>query len=133
MQLDASPAALIVGPDEHTAFLVAFMLQREGFAVTSFPEGASAVDYIAREVPANVVITDIVMPFVNGVELIKRIRADERWGRVPVIVLSAHSSDKGVIRALNLGANDYITKPFNARVLLARINRHMHAASGERS
>lgn len=133
MQPDASPAALVVGPDEHTAFLLEFMLRREGFVVTSFPEGASAADHIAREAPADVVITDIVMPFVDGFELITRIRADERWHRVPVIVLSAHSADQEVIRALNLGANDYVTKPFNAGVLLARINRHRHAASGEQS
>jgi two-component system, OmpR family, alkaline phosphatase synthesis response regulator PhoP len=129
---DASPAALIVGPDEHTAFLLEFMLQREGFGVTSFPEGAAAADYVAREAPADVVVTDVVMPFVDGFELVSRIRADDRWRRVPVIVLSAHSADQEVIRALELGANDYITKPFNAGVLLARIRRHMQAASGER-
>lgn len=132
MPPDASPAALIVGPDEHTAFLLEFMLQREGFAVTVFPEGASAADYVAREAPADVVVTDVVMPFVDGFELVRRIRADDRWRRVPVIVLSAHSADQEVIRALELGANDYVTKPFNAGVLLARIRRHMRAACGER-
>lgn len=133
MQPDASPTALVVGPDEHTAFLLEFMLQREGFVVVSFPEGASAADHVAREAPAEIVITDIVMPFVDGFELIARIRADERWRRVPVIVLSAHSADQEIIRALKLGANDYVTKPFNAGVLLARINRHMQAAAGART
>lgn len=130
MPRDASPAALIVGPDEHTAFLLEFMLQREGFVVASCPEGASAADHIAREVPAEIVITDIVMPFVDGFELIARIRADDRWHAVPVIVLSAHSADQEIIRALELGANDYVTKPFTAGVLLARIKRHMQAAAG---
>lgn len=133
MQPDALPTALVVGPDEHTAFLLEFMLQREGFVVVSFPEGASAADHVAREAPADIVITDIVMPFVDGFELIGRIRADERWRRVPVIVLSAHSADQEVIRALELGANDYVTKPFNAGVLLARIKRHMQAAAGART
>ena len=131
MQPDSPPDALIVGPDEHTAFLLEFMLQREGFVVHSFPEGASAAEYVNREPPADVVITDIVMPFVDGFELIARIRGDARWSGVPVIVLSAHSADQEVIRALDLGANDYVTKPFNAGVLLARINRHMNAARRE--
>jgi DNA-binding response OmpR family regulator len=50
-----------------------------------------------------------------------------------VIVLSSHSADHDVVRALEAGANDYVTKPFNARVLLARIRRHMHAATGGRT
>lgn len=133
MQPDASPTALIVGPDEHTAFLLEFMLQREGFVVVSFPEGASAADYIACEAPADIIITDIVMPFVDGFELIARIRADDRWCAAPVIVLSAHSADQEIIGALELGANDYVTKPFNAGVLLARVKRHMQAAAGART
>jgi DNA-binding response OmpR family regulator len=127
-----SPRALVIGPDEHTAFLLEYMLQREGFVVASFPEGASAAEHIDRESPADVVVTDIVMPFVDGFELITRIRADERWRAVPVIVLSAHNADQEVIRALELGANDYVTKPFNAGVLLARIRRHMQTATGAR-
>jgi DNA-binding response OmpR family regulator len=123
---ETSRTALIVGPDEHTAFLLEFMLQREGFVVRSFPEGASAAEHVAREAPADVVVTDVVMPFVDGFELISRIRADARWRAVPVIVLSSHSADQEIIRALELGANDYVTKPFNPGVLLARIRRHMH-------
>lgn len=128
-----SPHALVIAPDEHTAFLLEFMLQREGFVVASFPEGASAAEYIAREAPADVVVTDVVMPFVDGFELIKRIRANARWCAVPVIVLSAHSADRDMIRALELGANDYATKPFNAGVLLARIRRHMQIVAGRRA
>lgn len=125
MSQDASPRALLVGPDEHTAFLLEFMLQREGFVVHSFPEGATAAEHIAANPRAEVVITDVVMPFVDGFELIRRIRADRRWRMVPVIVLSAHSGDQEVIRALELGANDYITKPFSPGVLLARIRRQL--------
>jgi DNA-binding response OmpR family regulator len=132
LQQDSSNVALIVGPDEHTAFLLKFMLQREGFVVHAFPEGASAAEHVAGAAPADIVVTDIVMPFVDGFELIKRIREDQRWSGVPVIVLSAHSADQEIVRALELGANDYVTKPFNAGVLLARIRRHMRIARGGR-
>lgn len=125
MSSDASPIALLVGPDEHTAFLLEFMLQREGFVVDSFPEGASAAEHIAANPRADIVVTDIVMPFLDGFELIRRIRADRRWRPTPVIVLSAHSGDQEVIRALELGANDFVTKPFSPAVLLTRIRRHM--------
>ncbi len=125
MSQDAPPIALLVGPDEHTAFLLEFTLQREGFVVHSFPEGASAAEHIAAHPRADVVVTDVVMPFVDGFELIRRIRANRRWRPVAVIVLSAHSGDQEVMRALQLGANDYVTKPFSPGVLLARIRRHM--------
>lgn len=121
--------ALIVGTDEHTAYLLEYLLQREGFAVTACPDGAAAAHHVARAPADDVVITDVVLPFVDGFELIERIRTSEPWRAVPVIVLSSHSTDHDIVRALEAGANDYVTKPFNARVLLARVRRHMSAVA----
>lgn len=125
--------ALIVGTDEHTAYLLEYLLQREGFAVTACPDGAAAAQHVAQAPAGDVVITDVVLPFVDGFELIERIRRSELWGAVPVIVLTSHSTDHDIVRALEAGANDYVTKPFNARVLLARVHRHMRTAADART
>jgi DNA-binding response OmpR family regulator len=121
--------ALIVGTDEHTAYLLEYLLQREGFAVTACQDGAAAAHHVAGAPAGDVVITDVVLPFVDGFELVERIRTSELWRAVPVIVLSSHSTDHDIVRALEAGANDYVTKPFNARVLLARIHRHMRTVA----
>lgn len=121
-------SAMIVQDDGYVRFLLDYMLEREGFTTVSFTEGGAAADHVARSPPVSIVITDLVLPFCDGFELLGKIRSTPAWASVPVIILSAHSADRDVIRAFDAGANDFVTKPYNARVLLARIKRHMELA-----
>lgn len=127
-QAAARPSALIVQDDEYVRFLLEFMLKREGFSVVCCADGGAASDHVGREPPAGIVIADLVLPYCDGFELIGQIRRSPGWRHVPVIVLSAHSVDRDIVRALEAGANDFVTKPYNARELMARIRRHMQLA-----
>ena len=122
------PTALIVEDNEHVIYLLEFMLEREGFRVTSCADGREAADFIAASKPVDVVLLDLVLPYRDGFEILSQIRGDKKWRDVPVVVLSARTMERDVVRGLEAGANDYVGKPYNPRELLARVKRHMHDA-----
>jgi len=81
---------------------------------------------VASSEPTDIVITDLMLPYVSGFELLMQIREDPRWRDVPVVVLSGKVTEGDVVRALDLGANDYVKKPYNPQELSARIKRHVN-------
>jgi DNA-binding response OmpR family regulator len=115
------PSAVVIEDDEHVRYLVEHMLRREGFTVTVLTDGREAAEFIASHATADVVITDMMLPYLDGLELAQLIRAHPKWRHVPIIMLSARSQDEDVVRALEAGANDYVCKPYSPRELLARI------------
>lgn len=119
------PTALIVEDSEHVAYLLEYMLAREGFDVLVANNGRDAADCIASEPARDIVLLDVMLPYKDGFEIVREIRSSERWRETPVIMLSARSMEEDVVRALEAGANDYVTKPYNPRELLARIKRHL--------
>lgn len=116
-------AVFIVEDDEHVAALVRFVLEREGFEVTHAGDGGVAAQHIDTMPPPDVVLLDVMLPQVSGFELIARIRAREEWSEVPILMLTSQSTSQNVVRALDAGANDYVTKPFRPEELIARIRR----------
>lgn len=123
-------SALVVDDDEDIAYLLRHMLERAGFSVRVAEDGRTASDIIASAMPADIVILDLMLPYVDGFELITRIREDNRWRDVPVIVMSGKVTENDAVRALELGANDYVTKPCNPRELEARVRRHLALRRG---
>lgn len=123
-------SALVVDDDEDIAYLLRHMLERAGFSVRVAEDGRTASDVIASAMPADIVILDLMLPYVDGFELITRIREDNRWRDVPVIVMSGKVTENDAVRALELGANDYVTKPCNPRELEARVRRHLALRRG---
>ena len=121
--LDHQPSALVVEDNEHLSYLLTCMLQREGFNVVAARNGREAVDCITEGEAVDIVLMDLMLPYLNGFELIGLIRAHPDWKRVPIIVLSARSQEDDVVKALRAGANDYVRKPYKPRELLARIRR----------
>lgn len=109
---------LLVEDDEHLSTALALTMRARGYAVTTAATGASAV-HEAGHRRHEVVILDLGLPDMDGTEVIARIR--ERGWQVPVIVLSARREEASKVRALDAGADDYMTKPFGADELLARI------------
>ncbi len=121
---DCLPAsALIVEDDEHIAHLLQFILERERFSVHVARDGRSAKEFIENQPPPAIVLLDVMLPFFDGFALIHLLRAQPGWQATPVIMLTAKTQEKDIVRALDAGANDYIVKPFQPAELLARIKR----------
>ena len=111
--------------DEDISALLVHILEREGFEVIHAADGKEALSIIRTEAPPEIACLDLMMPFRDGFHLLKEIRQSPTWNQVTVIMLSSKTNEKDIIRALNSGANDYITKPFNPQELTARIKRSL--------
>jgi DNA-binding response OmpR family regulator len=121
---------LVVEDDRAIAELVRLYLRREGFGVQVEGDGAAALDAIARMHPVAVVL-DVGLPGLDGVEVCRRLRAADDW--TPVVFVTARDDEVDRIVGLELGADDYVTKPFSPRELVARIRavlRRSGAAPG---
>jgi signal transduction histidine kinase/DNA-binding response OmpR family regulator/anti-sigma regulatory factor (Ser/Thr protein kinase) len=128
----AEPAALAVGTADADAPLVLLAddnadmrdylqrLLRPGYQVTTVTDGQEALD-AARGRPPDLVISDVMMPRLDGLELVAALRADPRTADVPVLLLSARAGQEAAIEGLDAGADDYLVKPFSAAELLARV------------
>src|ERR1700679_138594 len=103
--------------------LIQYNLDKEGFAMVGSQTGKGALELCRRERP-DLVILDIMLPDSDGLEICKAIRANQELAHIPVIFLTARASETDRIVGLELGANDYIVKPFFVRELIARIKIH---------
>jgi len=108
---------LIVDDEPNIVELARMYLEQAGFSVISAPDGAAALERIFADTP-DFVVLDLMLPGVDGWEVCKRVRARSE---VPILMLTAHDDDVDKIVGLELGADDYMTKPFNPRELVARI------------
>lgn len=111
---------LVVDDEAHIVELTQMYLEQEGFRVRSAGDGAEALAMIARQPPALMVL-DLMLPKVDGWEVCRRVRAGKRASDLPIIMLTARDDDVDKIVGLELGADDYVTKPFNPRELVARV------------
>ena len=117
------PSILLVEDDEVTAYMLEYLLQREGYKVTNVPDGKQALETINNNPPFSLALLDIMVPFISGFELISHIRSLPDWDNTPVIMISGKSQEKDIIKALDTGATDYIVKPFQPGEVLARIRK----------
>ena len=102
-------------------------LLAEHYDVTPVGDGVAALAS-ARAAPPDLVLSDIMMPGMDGFELLRELRADERTRTVPVVLLSARAGEESAVEGLQAGADDYLVKPFSARELLARVRTHLELA-----
>jgi DNA-binding response OmpR family regulator len=109
--------------------LLKYNLEKEGFAFVGLQTGRGAVDLCRRERP-DLILLDIMLPDSDGLEICKGIRRNPELAHIPVIFLTARASETDRIVGLELGANDYIVKPFFIRELLARIKIHFREQTG---
>jgi two-component system, OmpR family, alkaline phosphatase synthesis response regulator PhoP len=115
---------VIVDDDEHIRELATLYLQKEGFEVSCAVDGTSAVERVQKTNPSLVVL-DLMLPGMSGYEVCRAIRQDSN---VPIIMLTARDEDVDKIVGLELGADDYLTKPFNPRELVARVKAILRRA-----
>jgi len=113
-------AVLVVDDNECNRDLLARWLGREGHQVCLAQHGRQALDLIQQQ-PFDLILLDILMPEMDGVQVLQRLKADERFRHIPVIMISALDETDSVVRCIEIGAEDYLPKPFNRAVLKARI------------
>lgn len=114
---------LLIEDDADLYSLIQYNLEKEGFQFAGSQTGRGAIDLCRREKP-DLVILDIMLPDSDGLDICKRIRAHPELSHLPIIFLTARASETDRIVGLELGANDYIVKPFFVRELIARIKIH---------
>jgi DNA-binding response OmpR family regulator len=120
---------LVAEDDPVTARFVTTLLSEKGYEVLLAEDGDRAAELAANASP-DLILCDVVLPYRDGFDLLREFRSDERLRRVPVFLLSVRDREEDVVRAFELGADDYIVKPFNARELLARIGRQLEYRKG---
>ena len=115
-------ARILVAEDDHKqAELVRRYLEREGHATVVVHDGRAAIDEVRRRRP-DLLVLDVMMPKVDGLDVCRVLRADkETTGDIPIIMLTARSTEDDLLLGLDLGADDYLTKPYSPRELVARI------------
>jgi DNA-binding response OmpR family regulator len=118
---------LVVDDDLELLALIAYTLRQAGYLAVEARDGASALAVFEREAP-QLVILDVNLPQLSGLEVCRRLRASSR---VPVMMLTVRSGEDDQVAALDLGADDYLTKPFSPRTLLARVRALLRRAEGD--
>jgi two-component system KDP operon response regulator KdpE len=116
---------LVVDDEPQIRRALRLVLRANGYDVAEVGTGEGALDALVIQ-PFDLMILDLMLPDVDGVEVCRRLR---EWSRLPVVVLSAHGEEEVKVRALDEGADDYVTKPFSAPELLARMRSAMRRAS----
>jgi len=118
----AKPTILVVDDEEDILELVKLHLSREGFTVVLAETGEQALKLVQTQ-PPGLVVLDLMLPGVDGLDVCKRMKADPRTRQIPIVMLTAKGEEADIVTGLELGADDYMTKPFSGRVLVARIRR----------
>jgi DNA-binding response OmpR family regulator len=119
---------LVVDDDLELSGLIGYALRQAGYLVIEAADGVAALEAFDRESPA-LVILDVNLPRLSGLEVCRRIRAASR---VPIMMLTVRNAEEDQVQALDLGADDYLTKPFSPRTLLARVRALLRRAGEEK-
>ena len=112
---------LIVEDEKDIVKMLDYNLKKEGFRIFSAHDGEAAIDSANKEQP-DLVILDLMLPGIDGLEVCKSLKNSNKTASIPIIMLTAKSQESDKIIGLELGADDYVTKPFNVEILIARIN-----------
>ena len=111
---------LIVDDEEDIVELVRYNLTREGFDTLSAVSGETALKLVRNEAP-DLIVLDLMLPGVDGLEVTRRLKGDPNLRNIPIVMLTAKGEEADVVSGLELGADDYIVKPFSPKIMIARI------------
>jgi DNA-binding response OmpR family regulator len=114
---------LIVEDNEHAAYLLQKLLEHAGFEVSLSRDGRDALARLTSMEPVDLVLLDLMLPYVSGYQVLIEARKHPRWADVPIVVLTARTLEMDAVRALETGANDFVRKPFLPDELIARVRR----------
>ena len=127
MIVAADPDILIVEDEPDIAELIRFHVEREGFSGRCVGSGRIALEEIKRIRP-RLIVLDLMLPDLDGLEVSRRLKWDEETRDIPILIVSAKGEESDVVAGLEIGADDYVTKPFSPRVLMARIRNVLRRA-----
>jgi len=113
---------LVVDDEPNIVMSLRFLMEREGFEVEVAPTGEAALKALDRG-PADLVLLDVMMPALDGFEVCQRIRSNPAWSNTRIIMLTAKGREVERDKGLALGADEYVTKPFSTRELVARVKQ----------
>ena len=117
---------LVAEDDPVTSRFLASLLDEKGYEVLTAEDGDHAYELAVRRHP-DLIICDVVMPYRDGFEVLRAVRRDVRLASIPVVILSMRDREEDIVRGLEMGADDYVVKPFNARELVARVRKQLDA------
>jgi two-component system phosphate regulon response regulator PhoB len=116
---------LIVDDEEDVLELVRYNLDKNGYKVETAVTGEEALTKARAKLP-DLVILDLMLPGIDGLEVCKKLKSDSKTEHIPIIMLTAKGEESDIVTGLELGADDYVTKPFIPKVLVARVRRILH-------
>lgn len=114
-----------IDDSENILDLLKYNLSKEGFDVQTFSDAPTAFNYICQNLTIDLVLTDWMMPHLSGLELSKQLKRNEQTRHIPIVMLTCKNEEADVVTALEIGADDYLSKPFRMRELTVRIRKIM--------
>ena len=121
---------LVIEDESNIQELIKYNLEKNGYKVILSDNGTAGLNEALANVP-DLILLDLMLPGLDGLEVCKRLRADKRTKKVPIFMLTAKSEELDKVLGLELGADDYITKPFSIKELIARIRAAMRRVEDE--
>ena len=112
---------LIVDDEPDILQLLAYNLELANYSTKTFENGEDAIIY-AREILPDLILLDLMLPGINGLKVCELLKKDKTTSKIPIIMLTAKGEENDIVKGLDIGADDYITKPFSPKVLIARID-----------
>jgi len=113
---------LVAEDQQHIRALIEYKLKNSGFNVVAVEDGVAALSK-AREIKPRMILLDVMMPLMTGFEVLSALKQDPSTKHIPVLLVTAQSKEEEVLKGLELGAEDYITKPFSPNELAARVKK----------
>jgi two-component system, OmpR family, alkaline phosphatase synthesis response regulator PhoP len=114
---------MVVDDDRIIANLLSHTLGQRGFSVEVSTNGREAMEKLENAPPPKIILLDIILPYMDGFEILHQIRSNKNWQSVPIIMLTSKTQEHTIVRAFESGADDYLTKPFQIEELMVRIRR----------
>jgi two-component system, OmpR family, alkaline phosphatase synthesis response regulator PhoP len=124
-------SVLVVEDEEDIRELVSYNLLKDGYQVAGVASGEDALAAVELQTP-DLILLDIMLPGLDGLKVCRKLKDDPRFQSIPIIMLTAKGEEPDIVAGLNMGADDYVTKPFSPKVLLARIQAVLRRAETER-
>lgn len=120
---------LVVEDEKDIIEVLRYYLEKENYRAHIAQDGFTAIELAGKIVP-NLILLDLMLPKLDGIEVCKRLKSNKRLRDIPIVMLTAKAEEVDKVRGLELGADDYVTKPFSAKELMARIKAHIRRREG---